>query len=79
LKAVKERLTLAQIASAYRVHPTQGGVWKRQLLEAAPVAFARPHDPTAAAHAALAEELFAKIGRLEMEWEWLQKKLQPPA
>lgn len=79
LEALKERLTVAQIASAYRVHPTQVGVWKRQLLEAAPVAFARPHDPTAAAHAASAEELFAKIGRLEMELEWLQKKLQPPA
>jgi len=49
LEAVKERLTLAQIASAYRVHPTEVGVWKRQLLEAAPVALARPQDPTAAA------------------------------
>jgi transposase-like protein len=49
LEALKERLTVAQIASAYRVHPTQVGVWKRQLLEAAPVAFARPHDPAAAA------------------------------
>jgi transposase-like protein len=54
LEALKERLTVAQITSAYRVHPTQVGVWKRQLLEAAPVAFARPHDPTPAAHAALA-------------------------
>jgi transposase len=26
LEAVKERLTVAQIASAYRVHPTQVGV-----------------------------------------------------
>jgi transposase len=79
LEAIKERLTVAQIASAYRIHPTQVGVWKRQLVEAAPVAFVRPADPTLAAQEALASELFAKIGRLEMELEWLQKKLQPPA
>ena len=79
LEALKERLTVARIAAAYRVHPTQVGVWKRQLLDAAPVAFAQPTDHAAAAHEALVVELFAKIGRLEMELEWLQKKLQPPA
>jgi transposase len=79
LEAIKERLTMAQIAAAYRVHPTQVGVWKRQLLDAAPVAFSQPTDQAAIAHEALTAELFAKIGRLEMELEWLQKKLQPPA
>lgn len=79
LEALKERLSIAQIASAYRVHPTQVGVWKRQLLDAAPVAFAQPLDHSAAAHERLVAELFAKIGRLEMELEWLQKKLPPPA
>jgi transposase-like protein len=78
LEAVKERLSVAQIAAAYRIHPTQVGVWKKQLLEAAPLAFTRPQDHAAAAQEALAAELFAKIGRLEMELEWLQKKLQPP-
>jgi len=78
LEAIKERLTVAQIAAAYRIHPTQVGVWKRQLVDAAPVAFTRP-DTAASAQEALASELFAKIGRLEMELEWLQKKLQPPA
>lgn len=79
LEAMKERLTIAQIAAAYRVHPTQVGVWKRQLLDAAPQAFAQPLDHAAAAQESLVAELFAKIGRLEMELEWLQKKLQPPA
>lgn len=79
LEALKERLSVAQIAAAYRIHPTQVGVWKRQLLAAAPVAFTQPHDSAAAAQEALASALFAKIGRLEMELEWLQKKLQPPA
>jgi transposase len=79
LEAIKERLSMAQIAAAYRVHPTQVGVWKRQLLDAAPEAFTQPTDQASAAHEALSAELFAKIGRLEMELEWLQKKLQPPA
>ena len=79
LEAVKERLTTAQIASAYRIHPTQVGVWKRQLVEAAPAAFTQAVDHAAAAQENLVAELYAKIGRLEMELEWLQKKLQPPA
>ncbi len=79
LEALKERLTVAQIAAAYRIHPTQVGVWKRQLVDAAPVAFAQPTDHAAAAQESLAAELFAKIGRLEMELAWLQKKLQPSA
>lgn len=79
LEAVKERLSVAQIASAYRIHPTQVGVWKRQLLDAAPTAFTRSPDHASSIHEALVAELFAKIGRLEMELEWLQKKLQPPA
>jgi len=76
LEAVKERLTVTLIASTYQDHP-QVGVWKRQLLEAARVAFARPHDPAAAAHAGPAEELFAKLWRLEMELEWLEKNGSP--
>lgn len=77
-EALKERLCIAQFASAYRVHPTQVGIWKRQLLNAAPVAFAQPLDQSAVAQESLVAELFAKIGRREMELEWLQKNSSLP-
>ena len=44
VEALKERLSVAQITAADRLHPTQVGVWKKQLLDAAPLAFTRPAD-----------------------------------
>ena len=33
LEAVKEELTLQELAEKYQVHPNQISVWKRKLLE----------------------------------------------
>ncbi len=39
IEAIKNQQTVAQIASAYGVHPTQVNQWKKQVLEQLPQLF----------------------------------------
>ena len=74
LEAVRERLSAAQIAATYQVHPTQVGVWKKQLLSGVAEVFdARPQRDTREQEQLVAQ-LYQQIGKLEMELQWLQKK-----
>lgn len=76
LAAARGDKTLSELASKFKVHPTQISDWKRQLLERAAEVFQdgrksrrkRSHDE------AQEQELFEQIGRLKMEVEWLKKK-----
>jgi len=75
VEAIKAQETINQIAARYEVHPHQVTQWKQQLLQQAPAAFEqpaalRPSD-------SVEEELYAQIGRLKMQLEWLKKKLGP--
>lgn len=72
--------SLAELASAYEVHPNQVSQWKRQFVENASKAF---DDGTSGA----AEErdrqkeidrLYRKIGQLEMDRDFLKKSLSKP-
>ena len=75
LAALKGDKTTNEVASAYEVHPTLVNEWKRQLLANASEAFAAGRAAAAAAldAEALQKPLFEKIGRLEMELDWLKK------
>jgi len=74
LEAVKERLTAAQIAATYQVHPTQVGMWKKQLLAGVEAVFAARPERNVMEQETLVAELYQQIGKLQMELEWLQKK-----
>lgn len=74
LEALKERLSAAQIATTYHVHPTQVGVWKKPLLAGVTEVFDARPDRAAVEPEALMAELYQQIGKLEMELQWLQKK-----
>ncbi len=41
LEAVKEELTLQELAEKYQVHPNQISVWKKKLLEQSSALFER--------------------------------------
>jgi transposase len=75
LEAIKAQETINQIATRYEVHPHQVTQWKQQLLQQAPVAFEQPAALSQAV--GVEEELYAQIGRLKMQLEWLKKKLGP--
>ena len=79
LAAVRGDKTVNELASQYGVHPTLIHGWKKQLLASADQVFS--NGARLAAHDAEAEkaELFEQIGRLQMELEWLKKKVGPLA
>src|SRR5258708_3492166 len=76
LAAVREDRTAAQLANAFGVHTTQIADWKRRLLDGAAALF-EDGRRTQAAGAADEQALYAEIGRLKMEVEWLKKNVGP--
>ncbi len=74
LEAIRCLKTVNEIAQDFGVHPTQVGLWKKELQEQAASLFevkrgAQPVDPSATP-----ERLYSEIGRLKMELDWLKKK-----
>lgn len=73
LAAIRGDRTTAQLASQFGVHASQVTAWKKRLLEGVNELFAdgrrRGAEPSVDE-----AELYAQIGRLQMEVEWLKKK-----
>jgi len=74
LEAVKDLQSLSELARRYKVHPTQIGQWKKQLLANAPQVFERGRGADTADADALTAPLYQEIGRLKMEVDFLRKK-----
>ena len=77
LAAVKGDRTVNELAGQYGVHPTLIHTWKKQLLAGAETLFANGSKAAAADADSAKAELFEQIGRLQMELEWLKKKVAP--
>jgi len=74
LEAVKGVKTLAELSSAYGIHPTVIAQWKRQLVAGAAGVFASGSG-NGKTQEDLTAPLYQEIGRLKMEVDWLKKKL----
>ena len=74
LEAVKGVKTLAELSSAYGIHPTVIAHWRRQLVTGAPGVFASGSG-NGKSQEDLTGPLYQEIGRLKMEVDWLKKKL----
>jgi transposase-like protein len=74
LEAIKGQKTIQEIASHYGVHPNQVTNWKRQAVEGTPALFADRRSQPDISDEALKTELYAKIGILQTELDWLKKK-----
>lgn len=74
LAACRGDKTTAELASQYGVHASQVAAWKKQLLEQAAELFEDGRRSRREESTADAEALYAQIGRLKMEVEWLKKK-----
>lgn len=77
---LKEEKTLSQLASETGVHPTQLKEWKKTALTKLPELFGRRDQAAneARMHEQEMEELYAEIGRLTRQVNWL-KKIWTPA
>jgi transposase len=73
LAAVRHERTISELSSQFHVHPNQISKWKAVLLDNMEILFQdgcqrKPKDD------ANIDELYSKIGRLEMENDFLKKK-----
>jgi len=71
IEALKERETLAELSKRFEVHPNMISKWKLEFIERSSEIFSTkaPEENFEAEK----ERLFAKIGQLEMERDWLKK------
>ena len=71
IEAIKERDSLADLAKRFEVHPNMISKWKQEFIERSSEIFET--TPPEENFEAEREKLFAKIGRLEVERDWLKK------
>jgi putative transposase len=75
LAALKGMQTINEIAGHYEVHPTQVKQWKGQLQEQGIEVFSEKSLKEQRAQAEIEATLYEQIGRLQVELEWLKKKV----
>ncbi|MEM6699848.1 MAG: IS3 family transposase [Bacteroidota bacterium] len=77
LEALQERKTGAELAKQYGVHPNQVSQWKKQALSGLEDLF-RDHrlvEQDRVDQEALISRLYEQVGKLQVELDWLKKKL----
>jgi transposase len=76
LESVQGLRTISELAQKHKLHPTQINLWKKQLLDGAESVFENcksiSHSDTDEPRTA---ELYEQIGRLNIQLEWLKKKV----
>ena len=79
IEALKEQQTLAELAQKFELHANQISQWKQEFINSSEQIFAsskgKKNAATAATEAVDAQELYAKIGQLQMERDFLKKSL----
>lgn len=73
-EVLKENETLSEIAGRHGIHPTQIAKWRRTLLDRAAEIFSEPGRDEAKKKESHEDDLYKKIGQLQIESDWLKKK-----
>jgi transposase len=75
LEALKEQKTMAELSSEFSVHPSQVSAWRNQLKDEMSTVFGRTESKSLHEKDELIEQLYKNIGKLQVEADWLKKKL----
>jgi transposase-like protein len=76
IEAIKERYTLSELSEKFEIHPTQITKWKKDFLENASSVFETSGKKDDEGDIVDVDQLFSKIGRLEIERDFLKKSLK---
>ena len=75
LEAAKGYKSINEIARENEIHPNVVQNWKKQFLENLPIVFENKRGPKSESEEELVSKLYQQIGKLQVELDWLKKKL----
>lgn len=75
IEALKERESLSELAMKHKVSQSQISKWKQAFLDNSSSVFEKPSQKRGEEQVDV-QELYNKIGRLEMERDFLKKNLK---
>ena len=75
IEAIRGEKTLSQLGSQFKVHPIQIAKWRKTALDQLPEVFVDGRTRKGRNGETDSEALYAEIGRLKVELDWLKKKV----
>ncbi len=75
MEAFSQLKTISEIAEEYELHPTQVSKWKKALEKNAGELFSDKRKQKDDSKEKKIDELYRKIGKLQVENDWMKKKV----
>jgi len=75
IAALREEMSLTELAHKYQLHPNQITQWKKQAIQNMQQLFVRKNKPGSRENENNEDKLHAKIGQLTVENDFLKKGL----